>query len=97
MVHLETVNQTHTTGLQLGEMCTDGPSYYNKAINRRITQSQLRVNLSLCPHSLQLLCGNPLFRQETLSVRVLTAKWFHVSVIDGHTNEELIVKTLSAV
>lgn len=81
---------------QFGEMCTDSPSYYNRAINRRITQTQLRVNLSLCPHILQLLCGNPLFRQETLSVQVLTAKWFRISVIDGHRNEELIVKTLFA-
>lgn len=78
-------------------MCSDSPSYYNKAINRRINQSQLRVSFSLCPHILQLLCGNPQFRQETLSVRMLTAKWCHVSVMDGHSNEELVLKTQSGV
>lgn len=26
----------------------------------------------------------------------LTAEWFHVSVDDGHTNEECVSKTLSA-
>lgn len=43
--------------------------YNNKVINWKTTRPKSRINLSLCPNILQLLCGEPPFWQETLSVQ----------------------------